>query len=198
MGNARKLSATALIGLAGALLTPTLALAESEGGPVSLIPDPAEFFPALIAFLVIWFVLAKLAWPSILGMMNKRQNKIQADLDDAEKSREEAANEVKKRKAEALEISRKADGIIAEATKEAEEARARILAQAQREAAETIAKAEDAVANERHKAMIELSTQVVDLAVEISSKIIGNALSEEQQRELAAKYLQEVGTSDEQ
>ena len=50
------------------------------------------------------------------------------------------------------------------------------------------------MSSERHKAMIELSGSVVDLSVEIASKIIGNDLTEEQQRRLAEKYLAEVGT----
>ena len=37
---------------------------------------------------------------------------------------------------------------------------------------------------------------MVDLSVEIASKIIGNDLSEAEQRKLAEKYLAEVGTSD--
>ena len=71
---------------------------------------------------------------------------------------------------------------------------ARILAKAQKEAVDIIAKAHGAVSSERHKAMIELSGSVVDLSVEIASKIIGNDLTEEQQRRLAEKYLAEVGT----
>ena len=42
--------------------------------------------------------------------------------------------------------------------------------------------------------MIELSSSVVDPSVEIAGKIIGNDLSEAEQRRLAEKYLAEVGT----
>ena len=58
--------------------------------------------------------------------------------------------------------------------------------------ADVIAKAHGAVDSERHKAMIELSGSVVDLSVEIATKIIGNDLTEDQQRKLAEKYLAEV------
>ena len=71
-----------------------------------------------------------------------------------------------------------------------------MLAKAQREAADIIAKAYSAVDSERHKAMIELSGSVVDLSVEIATKIIGNDLSEAEQRKLAEKYLAEVGAPD--
>lgn len=176
---------------------PTVALAEESAvGADILIPKPAEFIPALIAFLIIWAVLAKLVWPQVLQMMEKRQEKIQSDLDAAERSKVEAADQARAYDAKIVEAHQEAEAIVAKAKKEAEEERSRILAKAQREAADVIAKAHGAVDSERHKAMIELSGSVVDLSVEIASKIIGNDLSVEEQRRLAEKYLAEVGTSD--
>ena len=180
------------------LATPAVALAEESAvGPDILIPKMAEFIPALIAFIIIWVILAKLVWPSVLEMMEKRQQKIQDDLDAAERSKIEAAEEAKSYEAKILDAHHEADAIVAKAKKEAEEVRSAVLAKAQREAADIIAKAHGAVDSERHKAMIELSSSVVDLSVEIASKIIGNDLSVEEQRKLAEKYLAEVGTPDE-
>lgn len=195
---ARKLAA--LAGATGVAVwsAPVVSLAEESAvGPDILIPKVAEFVPALIAFLVILAVLSKLVWPSVLEMMEKRQAKIQSDLDEAERSKREAAEEVKSYEGKILEAHHEADAIIAKAKKEAEEVRSQVLAKAQREAADIIAKAHGAVDSERHKAMIELSSSVVDLSVEIASKIIGNDLSEEEQRRLAEKYLAEVGAPDE-
>ena len=186
-------------GVAGGVIlaTPAVALAEESAvGPDILIPKMAEFIPALIAFIIIWVILAKLVWPSVLEMMEKRQQKIQDDLDAAERSKIEAAEEAKSYEAKILEAHHEADAIVAKAKKEAEEVRSAVLAKAQREAADIIAKAHGAVDSERHKAMIELSSSVVDLSVEIASKIIGNDLSVEEQRKLAEKYLAEVGKSD--
>lgn len=175
---------------------PAVALAETPSGADILLPKPAEFIPALIAFLIIWFVLAKLAWPSILGMMEKRQQKIQDDLDAAEQARREAETNAESYQTKIADAEREAEEIRSAARREAEEKRIEILAEAQKEAAATIAKAKDAVSNERKKAMIELSGQVVDLSVEIASKIIGNDLSQDAQRRLAERYLQEVTAPD--
>ena len=195
---ARKLAA--LAGATGVAVwsAPTVALAEESAvGADILIPKVAEFVPALIAFLIILAVLSKLVWPSVLEMMEKRQAKIQSDLDEAERSKREAAEEAKSYESKILEAHHEADAIVAKAKKEAEEVRSQVLAKAQREAADIIAKAHGAVDSERHKAMIELSSSVVDLSVEIASKIIGNDLSEDEQRRLAEKYLAEVGAPDE-
>ena len=178
------------------LLTPGVALAETPSGTDLLLPKPAEFIPALLAFLIIWAVLAKFAWPSILGMMEKRQQKIQDDLDAAQQAKVKATEEEKAYEAKIADAQRQSEEIISKAKKEAEEERSQVLAKAQREAVGIIAKAHGAVGSERKKAMIELSGQVVDLSVEIAGKIIGNDLSEVDQRRLAEKYLAEVGTPD--
>jgi F-type H+-transporting ATPase subunit b len=195
-GSARIVTVAGLM-LGTVLSLPTVALAESPSGPDLLLPKPAEFIPALIAFLVIWLIMAKLAWPSILGMMETRQQKIQDDLDSAEKSKAKAAAEAQSYEDKLVEANQKADEIISAAKKEAEEERSQILAKAQHEASDIIAKAHGAVDSERRKATIELSSSVVDLSVEIASKIIGNDLTEDQQRRLAEKYLAEVSAPDE-
>ena len=179
-GQLARAGAAIAVAVAG---VPTAALAEGVGADI-LIPKPAEFIPALIAFLIIWIVLAKLVWPQVLSMMDKRQEKIQEDLD--------AAESAKSYEQKIVEAHQQADEIISKAKKEAEEERSAILAKAQKEAADVIAKAHGAVDSERHKAMIELSGSVVDLSVEIATKIIGNDLTEDQQRKLAEKYLAEV------
>ncbi len=195
---AMRLAACACAASGIVLGTPVVALAEESAvGPDILIPKMAEFIPALIAFLVILLILAKLVWPPVLDMMEKRQQKIQDDLDAAERSKVQAAEEARSYEAKILDAHHEADAIVAKAKKEAEEVRSAVLAKAQREAADIIAKAHGAVDSERHKAMIELSSSVVDLSVEIASKIIGNNLSVEEQRKLAEKYLAEVGASDE-
>lgn len=191
--NTKRLGLAAGIAALGTLV-PTPALAEAPSGADLLLPKMAEFIPALIAFLVIWIVLAKLAWPSILGMMEKRQQKIQEDLDAAANEKLAAEKEHREYQQQVAEARGAADEIIVKAKREAEAERSRILAKAQEDAAATVAKAHDAVASERRKAMIELSSSVVDLSVEIASKIIGNDLSEQDQRKLAEKYLAEVGT----
>ena len=38
----------------------------------------------VIAFLVIWFIFAKFAWPAVIGMLDKRQETIKNNLDEAE------------------------------------------------------------------------------------------------------------------
>ena len=179
--------------LAALLAIPVPAYA---AGADILLPKPAEFIPALIAFLIIWLILAKLAWPMIIGILDARQAKIEGDLKAAADAKDQAEENARTYEQRIYDAEREAADIIDAAKRSAEEERAEILAKAQREAAATIAKSRDAVEAERKKAMVELSGSVVDLSVEIASKIIGNDLDTSQHRALAEKYLAEVGSSD--
>ena len=178
------------LALVATLATPSAAYA---AGADILIPKPAEFVPALIAFLAIWIILAKIAWPIIIETLDEREEKIAGDIKAAEDARTQAEEKVRVGDERIGAAEREAADIIAAAKREGEEERSKIIAEAQASAVSIIAKAHDAVAAERKKAMVELSGQVVDLSVEIASKIIGDALDNEEQHRLAEKYLMEVG-----
>jgi F-type H+-transporting ATPase subunit b len=192
--DARKISVLTFVALSAGSLT-GCSLPASAG---ILFRKPAEFIPALIAFLVIWFGLAKFAWPMIMDTLDKRQEKIQGDLDAAEHAKDEALREKQAYKKRLDNAEREVGEIISAAKKDAEQERAEVLAKAQRDAADVVAKSHELLETERRKAMIELSGSVVDLSVDIAGKIIGNELTEQQQRELAEKYLNEVGQPDDE
>ena len=159
-----------------------------------LIPNMAEFIPACIAFLIIFFIMSKFAWPMVVEMMDARENKIKGDLDSAEQSKLAAAENERTSAAKISDAQRKADEIIAAARREAEKERAQIIAQAQQDFADIVAKGHEAVESERKRALVDLSGSVVDLSVEIASKIIGDGMDETTPRALAEKYLAEVGS----
>ena len=190
LGPMRSVAASAGIVLAAMAAAPTPAYAV---GADILIPKPAEFIPALIAFLAIWLILAKLAWPMIIKTLDAREEKISGDLKAAADAKSDAEKSAQESRDRISAAEREAADIIAAAKREGEEERSKIIAEAQASAVSIIAKAHDAIDSERKKAMVELSGQVVDLSIEIASKIIGDAMDDEEQHRLAEKYLMEVG-----
>ncbi len=195
----RRVAAAAGAASALVLATPVVALAEGEGsssGIQLLMPNMTEFIPAVIAFIVLWLVLGKFAWPTVTQMMDEREKAIQKSLDEAEHANERA-EEAERACAVRMETAeREAAELLAQARRDAEEERSEILARAQKDAAATIAKGREAIESERRRAANDLSKSVVDLAVEIAGKIIGNDLTDDEHRRLAEKYLEEVGRID--
>ena len=128
-------SAIALSASAAALLMPVSAFAEDgAAGADILIPKMAEFIPALIAFLIIWIVLAKVALPGIMKTMEERGKKIEESLDEAEKTKQEAIAKRAESDSIVTDARRQAADIVLEARKDAESERARIIEAAHKEA----------------------------------------------------------------
>ena len=185
----RKNGAAAIAAGAVALAAPSLALAEenSDLGIGILIPNMSEFIPALIAFLVIWVVLAKFAWPMIVGMLDKRQETIKNNLDEAEAAKIEAQRSLEEYKKQLAEARREAAGIVDEARRAGEQVKADITAQAQAQADEMIAKAKKSIEKEKQAAIADLQSSVADLSVAVAGRFIGEGLSDADQRKLIEK-----------
>lgn len=178
--------------LATATIAPSLALAE-EAGISIIIPKLSEFIPTLIAFAIIWFVLAKYAWPAIVGMLDKREAKIKDDLDSAEAAKIEAQQSLDEYKRQLAEARREAAGILDEARRAGEQVKADITAQAQAQAEEMISKAKMTIEKEKVAAIADLQSSVADLSVSVAGRLIGEDLSDDAQRKLVEKYVAEAG-----
>ncbi|MBR2835653.1 MAG: F0F1 ATP synthase subunit B [Coriobacteriales bacterium] len=190
--------AAALLASAAVVATPALAWAEeaAESGPGMsiLIPKPAEFIPALIAFAIIWYLLAKFAWPMFVGILDKRQETIKNNLDEAEAAKIEAQRVLEEYKQQIADARREAAGIVDEARHAGEQVKADITAQAQVQADEMIAKAKKTIEKEKIAAVADLQKSVADLSVSVAGRLIGEDLSDENQRKLIEKYIAEAGT----
>ena len=88
-----KSAGIALGAAASVLFTPALAFAEGteSGGADILIPKMAEFIPALVIFLIIWFLLSKFVWPKVISVLDAREHKIEDSLEQADATKAEAA-----------------------------------------------------------------------------------------------------------
>ena len=159
-----------LAGVAAALALPRPAFAEeAAGGADILIPKMAEFIPALIAFLIILIVLAKMAWPQILATMEEREKRIADSLDEAEKTRQKAIADRKASDDIVTDARRQAAEIVLAARQDAEAERTRILADAHAEAEDILAKAHTSAEDESGSIFADASGCFADLSVSVAS-----------------------------
>ncbi len=183
---------------ASVLLVPALAFAEEaeSSGADILIPKMAEFVPALIIFLIIWFLLAKFVWPKVTATLDAREKRIEDSIEEADQTKAEAVEIRTEADAIVAEARRKASEIVLEARSDGEKERSRIVAAAHTEAEGIIAKAHDRADDEMKRAYANATDTIAKTAVAVASKIVGETLSndEPKQRELIKKYLTEVGS----
>lgn len=147
----------------------------------------------LVAFLTLLFFLNKFALKPLLGVMEKREQIVNENLDSAEKNRKEAEEFIVLQRKE-LEKSRiEAQEIIQQAKKLSEQQGQDILEQARQHAERVKESALAEIQREKEQAVTALREQVAGLSVLIASKVIEKELDEKAQEALVKDYLKEVG-----
>ena len=166
----------AALGLVLALASISAVHAADSGGgmPQLNFKDfPPQVVWLLISFVVLYFVMSKLAIPAISDTLEKRQGKIQGDLDAAEKASEEtralvAAYET--RLADAREDGRRLQRERAEADSAAAAQRLTELGQ---KLGGRIDEAEKRIAGQRAQVMQGIEQMATDIAADVYGKIAG-------------------------
>ena len=177
------------------LAFPALAFAaEEKTGLAVILPDPNEFFPMLIAFVVIVIILAKFGWPMFEGMLDKRERTIAQALEKSEEARIESERVLGEYQKQLSEAKAEAAKLIADARETGDAVRADMTKQAQEEAAAIVEKARAAIEAERQAAMAELHNSVADLSVDVASRLVGTDLSDAEHRAIIERYVNEAGS----
>ena len=161
--------------------------------PSILTPDPGLLFWMLLAFLVVFWVLAKYGFPAIINMVDERNKYIDESLRKAHEAQERLANIEK----EGESILQEARAKQAQILKEAAETRDAIVEQAQEKAraegARLMDEAKTAIEQEKKAAIADIRKQVADLSVDIAEKVLRQNLKDDKsQMDLIDRMLDEV------
>ncbi len=147
----------------------------------------------IVNFVLLLIILRMFLYKPIVGMLDRRREKIKTDLQEADEARskaEAAKQEYEKQLDEAREERR---SMLAQATEQAEKMREEILAKARAEAQEIVTKTQDAMEYQRRQALLGAQDQIVDLAMIAAAKVVGEALDEKAHRRLIQDFIAEVG-----
>jgi F-type H+-transporting ATPase subunit b len=148
---------------------------------------------AIIAFGILYFLLNKYAFGPLFGMMEKRTQHIQDQIQSAERNRQQTEQLLAEQK-EAIQKARtEAYDIIEQARVTSARQAEEITQQASAEASRIKDEALREIENEKNKAVAVLRNQVSAMSVLIASKIIEKQVDEKSQQELVDHYLKQVG-----
>ena len=161
-------------------LLPLLAAEGGESEPNVLAIPLSELIIGLVAFFVVFGLLAKLALPGIRKALDERTAAIEGGISRAENAQAEA-DALKAQYQQALADARhEAAAIRAQAQAD----KTAILEEARREAAEAAAgiraRAEATIEAERATTVAALQRHVGDLAVQLAGKVVGEQLSDDE------------------
>lgn len=164
-----------------------------ENLPSILTPDLGLLFWMLLAFVVVFLVLAKYGFPAILNMVDSRNRFINDNLRKAK----EAAERLEHIKDEGESILQEAREKQAAIIKEATVTRDAIIEKAQEKArvegARLIEDAKAEIESQKQAAISDIRRQVAELSIEISEKILKDKLGDDKaQMEYIDRILDEV------
>lgn len=162
-----------------------------------LIPDSGLLFWMTLVFVIVFLILWKWGFPSIVKMVNDRKAYIDESLRQAHEANEKLAN-IKKESESILQEARQQQAVI---LKEAAQTRDAIVEQAREKArdegARLLSEAKAEIENEKQNAIGQIRAQVAQLSVEIAEKILRQNLStDEKQMDLINRLLDEVSVDD--
>ena len=161
--------------------------------PSILTPDLGLLFWMLLAFLIVFFLMAKFGFPVITKMVEERKQFIDESLQKAHEANERLAvireeserllSEARARQAEILSQAKATgDGIVREARE-----------RAQAEGAKLLQEAKAQIEAEKENALRDIRETVADLSVAIAEKVVRQKLADDkEQQKLIERMLDEV------
>ncbi|HET9825680.1 MAG TPA: F0F1 ATP synthase subunit B [Chitinophagaceae bacterium] len=154
-----------------------------------LTPGLGLIIWTLLAFLAVFFILKKFAWPAILGGLRKREQTIADSLAHAEKIKSEMAQ----MKSENEAILAKAREERSQMLKEAREMKDKIINEAKEQAKidanKIITDAQLAIDAQKMAALTEVKNEVGKLVIEVTEKVLRRELRDKQAQEEHIKNL---------
>jgi len=158
----------------------TTVLAAEELNP--LVPHTAEIIVGTIAFILLFLVLRKTAFPQFEKVYAERTDKIEGGLKRAEEAQQEA-NDLKRQYEEQLAgLRAEAARIRDDARAEGQQIKAELRAQAEEEAGRIRQRGEEQLAAAREQAVRQLRGEVGGLSVQLAERLIGESLADDARR----------------
>jgi F-type H+-transporting ATPase subunit b len=149
-------------------------------------------FWTLVVFLLLLFVLSRLAWPKMIEGLQKREERIRGALDEAQKAKEEASTiriSLQKQLDEAHDVARQ---IMDEARRAAQVLRDEEMGKTRAEIQTERERLHREIETETDQALQRIWTQAAELATQVSAKALRRGLTEDGHRQLIDEAVAEL------
>ena len=159
-------------------------------------PDFGLIFWMFVSFGILFFVLARFAWPAILKGIDKRADYIDEGVEKTRQAEESLATA----KATAERYEKDALARQAEILREADRMKSEIIeearSQASVEAKKVMVAAQTAIEQSRKEAESQMREEVSALAIDIATKVVRQRMADdESQKRLVNSLLDEISSN---
>ena len=147
-----------------------------------LTPGLGLLIWTLLAFLVVFFILKKYAWPAILGGLKKSEETIAEALATAERIKAEMA-QMKSENESLLKAREERAGMLKDAKNTADKMVSDAKERAKAEYDKILADAQSAIQLQKNAVLTDLKNQVGSLVIEVAEKVLRKELNDKAKQE---------------
>ena len=157
-----------------------------------ILPATNEIIWGALSFAVLFVLIAKVAYPRVKQGMDARAEKIRSNLDEAERTRDEANSILEQYQRQLADAKGESARIIEEARQAADKLRQDLKKQAEAEVAEIKQRAQDDIAAQVERAMGDLRARVADMTIDLTEKVVGRNLDRETNLALIERFIDDA------
>jgi len=182
-------------------LVPLTALAApsvlaSEGGGISgealITPQIGTIFWTLVTFILLVFVLKRLAWKPLLDALEARESQIRGDIHQAKQDRDEAQRILEENRQILAQARRERAEAVEAGRRDAERLKEEILENGRSQRDQILAQAQQQIQAEVRGARSELREAATELAIRAAERLLAKNLDDAAQRKLVEDYLADL------
>jgi F-type H+-transporting ATPase subunit b len=165
--------------------------AESDSGDlISVVPGLMIW--TIVTFIIVFFVLKKLAFSRIQGLIDQRRARIAEALEEADNAREESRKLLAENQRLVAEGRSQAEEILAEARRVGEAQRQRTIEEAHADLERRLEENRKSIEAENQRLVEQVRREVIELTLVASEKVTGKVLNEDDQRRLIDEAVDEI------
>lgn len=146
-----------------------------------------------VNLIVFFLILKKLLFQPVMGMIEKREQMISGQIEDAEQKNTQAGLLKERYEAELKNANQEAAMIVKTAKERGKEEYEKILRDAGAEASKIIADASKTIETEREKAVQGIQNEIAQVAIAAASKVIQENVDQESNEKILDDFLREAG-----
>jgi F-type H+-transporting ATPase subunit b len=156
---------------------------------------PGLMIWTIVCFLITLYVLKRFAFGPIQSMIDERQARIRASIDEADNAREEARKLLEEHRALIASARGDAEAILAEARRVADSTRERVREEAEVDRQRRLEETHRQVEAETRRALEEIRAEVADLTLLAATKVTGKSLTDADHKRLIEESIRELDFS---
>ena len=164
--------------------------------PKMIFPELNEIIWGGAAFLILFVVMVKKGFPAVKGAMDARAERIQTDLDAAERAKSDAQAVQADYEERLADAKGEAARLFEEARTMADQLKVDLTTRAEADVVEMRERATADIEASRQQAIADLRAEVAGIALGAAERVVQSSLDEDVQRRLIDQYIDEVSGHD--